>query len=85
MKAYLDSRFQQQSGELRRENVAMHEETRRHFDVVGERLEHKIAFLAEGFQMNADKVKAVDEKCEENTAALDSRVTRLEAANTRRR
>jgi hypothetical protein len=80
-------------GALRRENVAMHEETRRHFDVTTERIEGRFSLLAESVQhidMKLDrKVAELSERIDTSAAEtqamiqfshrqLDRRITTLE-------
>ena len=69
--------------EFRRENVALHAETRRHFDTVAERLTHKIQLVAEGLQHVDDKLVRVDEKLDATTTSIDARLTNVES-NQRR-
>ena len=65
-------------GEIREEG----ERTRRHFDVVAERLESSIGVIAEGHAHLDAKIDGVRRELKSDVAALDRRVTRLE---TRRR
>ncbi|MGE0445297.1 MAG: hypothetical protein AB7P99_08705 [Vicinamibacterales bacterium] len=69
----------------RAEMLAEGEKTRRHFDVVAERLEGHIRVIAEGHGVLADKIDALAVEMRTADAALDRRVTRLEAAPARRR
>jgi hypothetical protein len=54
--------------------------TRQHFDVVAERLEGHIRVIAEGHVALNDKVDALRVELKADIAALDRRVTRLEAS-----
>jgi chromosome segregation ATPase len=77
----IDDRF----ARMDRKIDEQHAETRHHMGVLVENLEHKIAALVEGFEFMNEKVGRNKAECEATTAALDVRVTRLEATNTRRR
>jgi len=55
------------------------ERTRRHFDVVAERLEGHIKLLAEGHAALRDDVRDMRSEVKTDIAQLDRRVTRLEA------
>ena len=52
---------------IRRENAAAHDESRRHFDVVAERLESRFEALAEG-------VGSMDQKLERRFESLEEKV-----------
>ncbi len=68
--------------ELRAEIREEGERTRRHFDVVAERLESSISVIAEGNAYLDAKINGVRRELKADVDALDQRVTRLE---TRRR
>ena len=55
------------------------EETRRHFDVVAERLQNSINLIAEEHVALNEKIDNVRSECKADVAALDHRVTRLES------
>ena len=78
---------------MRQENAAARQETRRHFDVVLERIETRFDFLAETVQHVSEELQrtrvSLDEKIEQSAAEtqamtkfshkeLDRRVTSLE-------
>lgn len=58
-------------------------ETRRHFDIVAEGLRHQIQTVAEGVNMNGEKIERLDAKLEQISSDLDTRITRLEVASSR--
>ena len=60
-------------------------ETRRHFDVVMERMQAGMALLAEGIQMVAEKEDRRYAEIRADLTTLDQRVTRLEAQRLPRR
>ena len=49
---------------LRVENLAMHQETRRHFDVFGEHIDSRIDLLAEGILNTNERIDRLDDKVE---------------------
>ena len=65
--------------EMRAEIREEGERTRRYFDVVAERLESSINLIAEGHEHLDAKIDAVRDELKADVAALDRRVTRLEA------
>lgn len=67
-------------GSVREKLLADGEQTRRHFDVVAERLEGHIKLIAEGHGVLAEKIDALGAEMRKADAALDRRVTRLEAS-----
>jgi hypothetical protein len=58
------------------------EQTRRYFDIVAERVESSVSFIAEGHASLDAKIEGVRGELKADVAGLDRRVTRLE---TRRR
>ena len=60
------------------------EETKRHFDVAAERLEHKIDTVAEGVEVNTEQLKlleSVPDKLDKIETRLDVIETTLESVN----
>jgi hypothetical protein len=58
-------------------------ETRRHFDIIAEGSRHQIQAVAEGVNMNGEKIDRLDAKLEQISSDLDARITRLEVASSR--
>jgi hypothetical protein len=65
--------------EMREETRAQAEETRRHFDVVGEGLSDQIRIIAEGLAHLTERMDSGFREVKLDLTALDRRVTRLEA------
>ncbi|MEK7542357.1 MAG: hypothetical protein AAB524_01510 [Patescibacteria group bacterium] len=58
------------------------DETKRHFDVVAERIEHKIDILVEGFEVHTEQLKrleGVPDKLDKIDARLDVIETTFES------
>ena len=65
----------------RLESIALHEETRRYFDTVAERLENKIEIVAEGLQHVDQRVGRTEmrlDRLETKVDALDTKVDELD-------
>ena len=69
----------------RAELLAQGDKTRRHFDVVAERLNAHIRLIAQGHGVLADKIDDLATDMRRADAALDRRILRLETAHARRR
>jgi hypothetical protein len=91
---YVDERLTASAEGMRAENVAMHEETRRHVDITAEDLRHRFDLLAEAVAYNHEELRHTRSSLEqkiESTAAdtvnlftsmfntLERRVSNLEA------
>lgn len=61
------------------------ERTRRHFDVVVERIEARVALIAEGHTALAARIEVVRDELKADIAGHDKRITRLEADRLKRR
>lgn len=68
---------------MRQENAAAHAATRRHFEVLADGLRHELRLVAEGVASNTVKIERLDENVERLYSELDTRVTRIEAAQRR--
>jgi hypothetical protein len=79
-KAELNEAIAATKAELRGEIRQEGEHTRRHFDVVAERLEGHIRLLAEGQAAIKDEVAGLRTEFKADIAQLDRRVMRLEVA-----
>jgi len=80
----MDGDLKQLLDEMRQENAAAYAETRRHFEIVAERLEHELRIVAEGVGLIVERLDRRDAEGEQITMDLDRRVARLEAAPPRR-
>ena len=67
------------------ENAAAHAETRRHMGVLAEAHQYKLDLVIERVLSNGEKIDQLDAKFGQITSDLDTRVTRLEVASSRRR
>ena len=72
--------LQEVRSELRQEMRHEGESTRRHFDVVAERLEGHIRLIAEGQVLLQERFEDLRTDLKADIAQLDRRVMRLEAA-----
>ena len=61
------------------ENRQLFQETRRHFDVVGERLEHKIALVAEGVVAANERIDRLSNRVDEIDAKFEGKIDSLAA------
>ena len=80
----MDDELRQVLEDMRRENAAAHADTRRHFDIVAEDLRHQLRLVAEGVGLLTERIDRLDAHVARITSDLDRRVTRLEAASSRR-
>ena len=80
----MDDELRQVLEAMRQENTAAHAETRRHFDIVAEDLRHELRIVAEGVGSLSERIDRLDAHIAQVTENLDTRVTRLEAASSRR-
>lgn len=67
------------------ENAAAHAETRRQMGVLAEAAQYKLDLVVERVLSNGEKIDQLDAKFGQITSDLDTRVTRLEVASSRRR
>jgi hypothetical protein len=81
--AYLDRRFSELKSELRAEIAASAAETRRHFDVVADRLTDKIQLVSEGVIGVDQKLDRFRGEVTDDFRRVDQRLLRLEARNIR--
>lgn len=80
----MDDELRQVLEAMRHENTTAHAETRRHFDIVAEDLRHELRIVAEGVGLLGERIDRLDAHIAQVTKNLDARVTRLEAASSRR-
>lgn len=57
---------------IRRENAAAHEETRRHFEMVGEDVRRDVRAVAEGVAANTDRIDAARSEMKREFADMRS-------------
>ena len=69
---------------MQRDTAAAHAETRRHFDIVGEKLRHELGIVAEGVGWLSERIDRLEAQIAKVTEHLDTRVARLKAASSRR-
>src|SRR5258706_535449 len=67
------------------QNTDAHAETRRHMGVLAEAHQYKLDLVIERVLSNGEKIDQLDAKFGQITSDLDTRVTRLEVASSRRR
>jgi hypothetical protein len=67
------------------ENADAHAETRRQMAALAEAHQHKLDLVIERVLSNGEKIDQLDAKFGQITSDLDTRVTRLEVASSRRR
>jgi hypothetical protein len=80
----VDDELLQVLNAMQRDNAAAHAETRRHFDVVAEELRHELRIVAEGVGSLSERIDRLEGQVAKVTDGLETRVTRLEAASSRR-
>ena len=80
----MDDELRQVLEAMQRDNAAAHAETRRHFDIVAEELRHELRIVAEGVGSLSERIDRLEASVMKVTDDLDARVTRLEAASSRR-
>jgi hypothetical protein len=80
----VDDELLQVLNAMQRDNAAGHAETRRHFDVVAEELRHELRIVAEGVGSLSERIDRLEGQVAKVTDGLETRVTRLGAASSRR-
>jgi hypothetical protein len=80
----VDDELRQVLDAMQRGNAAAHAETRRHFDIVAEELRHEVRIVAEGVGSLTERIDRLEVQIAKVTDNLDTRVTHLEAASSRR-
>ncbi|HXA16520.1 MAG TPA: hypothetical protein VN380_05985 [Thermoanaerobaculia bacterium] len=81
--AHAETRQMFETAQLK--NEAAHAETRRQMGVLAEAQQYKLDLVIERVLSNGEKIDQLDAKFSQITSDLDTRVTRLEVASSRRR
>jgi hypothetical protein len=76
--------IRQEIAAVREENITMHAQTRRHFDVALEAARHETQLVAERVGGLTERINDLDVKFTEIATDLDRRVVRLEIASSKR-